>query len=401
MIKYPLKLFTLLTSLFVGILFLVRGSSGRSDTNTIYFPLAANPVHIPTTLTLQPFANGVLEPTTITHAGDERLFVVERAGRVLIIWPDGTIEPTPFLDIQAKTVLNTSEQGLLGLAFHPQFATNSYLYVYYSDLEGDIVLSRFNLAAGNPNLADVNSEFVLLALPHSTNFHYGGSLAFSPQDHYLYVSVGENTQPNNAQNGNNLLGKILRLDVDTGNPYAIPPDNPFVADPNIRDEIWAMGLRNPWRATFDRVTGDLFIADVGNENWEEVNVHRVHDPAGQNYGWPCYEGPAPLQTNNCGPAEDYTFPVWAMSHDEGYCSVIGGYVYRGQAPAGNGLYLFTDFCYRTTLLGIHQSLSGQWVATALPANDVYWTTFGEDVNGELYLGGFFSYSTINRIVLTP
>ncbi|MCS6781435.1 MAG: PQQ-dependent sugar dehydrogenase, partial [Geminicoccaceae bacterium] len=236
------------------------------------------------------------------------------------------------------------------MAFAPDYATNGRFYVYYVNVAGDLVIARYHVST-NPDVADVNSEQIVLTIPHPIhNNHNGGQLAFGPNDGLLYIGPGDGGSggdpPNNAQNPAQLLGKLLRINVEAGNPvtYTIPTTNPFTQTSGYRGEIWALGLRNPWRFSFDRATGDLFIADVGQYAWEEVNYQPANSNGGQNYGWRCFEGNADYNTSGCGPRGNYTFPVSAYGRDQG-CSVTGGYVYRGALyPNLTGRYLYSDFC---------------------------------------------------------
>ncbi|MCB0551885.1 MAG: PQQ-dependent sugar dehydrogenase, partial [Phaeodactylibacter sp.] len=216
-------------------------------------------------LQLEVFASGFSLPVDIAHAGDGRLFIVEKAGRIRIIDSDGSILPQPFLDIDARVNSLASERGLLGLAFHPDYTDNGYFFVNYTNNSGDTRISRFSVSAGNANQADPNSERILLEVDQPFNNHNAGDLNFGP-DGYLYIGLGDGGSAddpgNRAQNRQNLLGKMLRIDVDNGDPYSIPEDNPFAFDDFTLDEIWAIGLRNPWRFSFDRLTGALWIADV-------------------------------------------------------------------------------------------------------------------------------------------
>ncbi len=355
-------------------------------------------------MALTSVVTGLSSPVDVTHAGDERVFIVEKPGRIRIL-KEGTLLATPFLNITDRVNSSASETGLLGLAFHPNYAVNGHFYVNYtrgSPLRTRI--SRFSVTA-DPDVADPASEYVILEFNQPYSNHNGGALHFGP-DGYLYVASGDGGSggdPHNyGQNNAVLLGKLLRINVDGSGAtascdvsgispkrYAIPPGNPFADGPGGNcDEIWATGLRNPWRFSFDRATGDLWIADVGQSNREEVDHAAAGSPGGANYGWRCYEGNAPYNTSGCGPASSYTFPVYDYPHTSGNCSITGGYVYRG--PSLNGLdghYLFTDYC-----TGRMWSLSG-------PAGDLTlttWTlaagsslgtptTFGEDVTGELYV----------------
>ena len=331
------------------------------------------------------FASGFNSPVDIQNAGDERLFVVEQGGVIRILNPDGTINPTPFLNID-PIVNSGGERGLLGLAFHPDYATNGFFYVYYTDLSNDTQISRFSVSS-DPNVADPGSELQMLAFEQPFTNHNGGCLQFGP-DGMLYIASGDGGSAgdpgNRSQNLGTLLGKLLRLDVDAPAPY-IPADNPYVSDSAALDEIWAPGLRNPWRFSFDASTGDLWIADVGQGSREEIN--RVSSTAAPiNYGWRCYEGNAPFNTSGCASADNYEFPVAEYTHGSGRCSITGGYVYRGTEYASlDGLYFFADIC--TGEIGtVDSSDNLTWVLdTTQP-----WSSFGEDVNNELYavsLGG--------------
>ncbi|MAN59842.1 MAG: hypothetical protein CMC08_08415 [Flavobacteriaceae bacterium] len=333
------------------------------------------------------FASGFSSPVTLQHAGDERLFVVEQGGRIKILNPNGSINSTPFLDITSQVSIG-NERGLLGLAFHPNYASNGYFYVNYTKANGDTRVSRFSVSGGNPDLADPNSESIVLEYSQPFSNHNGGCLAFGP-DGYLYISSGDGGASgdpgNRAQNTTLLLGKLLRIDVDTPGgvePYEIPSDNPFAGSNTNAEEIWAYGLRNPWRFSFDTVEGNLWIADVGQASREEVNKVPV-SAAGLNFGWRCYEGDDPFNNTGCPPAGDLTFPVfdYTSASPSSNCSITGGYVYRGSKYTDiSGLYLFADYC--SGLIGSlddtnnfidHGSFSGNWVS------------FGEDVNKELYI----------------
>jgi glucose/arabinose dehydrogenase len=301
---------------------------------------------------LQRVTGGLEVPVGLAHAGDGsgRLFVVEKAGRIRVL-ENGALLGAPLLDIAGRVGSQQSEQGLLGLAFHPAFAQNGQFYVNYTDLQGDTVVSRFSMPAGwtpgSPPVADPGSEMPLLKLDQPAGNHNGGHLAFGP-DGYLYIGTGDGggagDRYGNGQNGATLLGAMLRIDVDGGEPYVIPADNPFVGDPGVRDEIWALGLRNPWRYSFDRLTGDLWIADVGQNVYEEVDFQPAAHTGGWNYGWPIMEG------NHCFPADvscdraGLTLPLLEYDHTLG-CSITGGYVYRGQEFSDfQGVYVFGDFC---------------------------------------------------------
>lgn len=352
----------------------------------------------PLTLAFENFvAPGTLvAPVDITHAGDDRLFVVQQAGQIQIVTADGTVLNTPFLDISDRVYYEQtsfSEQGLLGLVFHPNYANNGYFYVNYTSEPDGLMthIARFSVTA-DPNIADPNSEQILLAIEQPYPNHNAGDLAFGP-DGYFYIPMGDGGDANDpqhfAQDPQSLLGKMLRLDVDNGSPYAIPPDNPFVNDPNVRDEIWAIGLRNPWRISFDRLTGDLYLGDVGQADWEEVDFHPAGTSAGQNYGWSCYEGnhlnPNSTQPN-CGPAGDYTAPIFEYDHNSGDCAITGGFVYRGSRYLQMfGRYLFTDYC-SGTFRDLVRDEQGQWQSnTYTNLQNFGYVTMGEGYDGELYV----------------
>jgi hypothetical protein len=334
-------------------------------------------------------------PSGDTH----RLFVVEQTGRIRLL-RDDVMLAAPFLDLSAL-VSCCGERGLLGLAFHPRYATNGFLYVYYTDSGGDTKVTRYHVSA-NPDVADPASAGPVLSQTQPFANHNGGMLAFGP-DGYLFVGLGDGGSGgdplNNAQNRSTLLGKILRLDVDHGAPYTVPAGNPFVGQAGTRPEIWSLGLRNPWRFSFDRQTGELYIGDVGQNLWEEINV----EPAaggGRNYGWRDMEGGV-CYVPGCTPT-GLTLPALTYSHSEG-CSVTGGYVYRGvDLPELSGLYLFADYCngwvrsFRWTAAGATEVTDRPTLAPGGPIS-----SFGQDARGELYLLEYGSPGAIYRIISGP
>ena len=347
---------------------------------------------------LTQIVSGLSNPLFVGHAGDGtgRLFIVERGGVIKVLQP-GASTPTIFLNITSKVQATGNEQGLLGLAFHPLYESNGRFFVFYTRSGGDIVVAEYHVS-GDPNFAS-SVEEILLTIPHSTNTnHNGGMLAFGA-DNYLYVGVGDgggaNDVPNNAQNRNVLLGKILRIDIDVpeGDTYASPATNPYVNDPDARDEIFAYGMRNPWRFSFDRAANDLWVADVGQGAREEVNTQIV---AGGNYGWRIWEGFA--CTNNdsalCASQAGYIFPVFDYEHTGGRCSITGGYVYRGlQGAVANGTYVYGDFC-----TGEIFGWTGGPSQPVLLDTTLMISSFGEDESGELYVVGLGG--TVSKILST-
>ena len=342
---------------------------------------------------------GLDNPVSITHAGDgsARLFITQLSGQILIF--DGSqILPQPFLDI-GSLVSTGGERGLFSVSFHPEYTNNGFLFVNYTDINGDTVVARYSVSA-DPNVVDANSAFILFTAAQPFTNHNGGQLQFGP-DGFLYIGMGDGGSggdpSNNAQTLSNVLGKILRIDVDGSGPYSIPPDNPFIGVPGARAEIWAWGLRNPWRFGFDRLTGDLFVADVGQNTLEEVNYQPVDSLGGENYGWRLMEG------SNCfNPAVNcntglLTLPILEYDHSLG-CSITGGYRYRGnENPGLSGVYLYGDFC-EGLIWGATQNIVGEWTTTVLLDTDLSISAFGEDENGELYLAHFSSGDgTIYRI----
>jgi glucose/arabinose dehydrogenase len=354
----------------------------------------------PTTLVaiqISPVATGLASPLFVGNAGDlsNRLFIVEQGGVVLVLQP-GSSTPTTFLDIHTKVVAG-GEQGLLGLAFHPQYAGNGRFFVYYTRTgDGTIVIAEYHVS-NNRDVADP-TETVILTIPHPTNTnHNGGMMAFG-SDGYLYIGVGDggagNDPPNNAQNINMLLGKILRIDIDppagSGVPYLSPPTNPFFGATPGLDEIFAYGMRNPWRFSFDRTTHQQWVGDVGQSAREEVDTPIV---SGGNYGWRVFEGT--LCTNNdpalCSSPQNYIFPIFDYDHTLGRCSITGGYVYRGsQGALPTGTYVYGDYC-SGEIFGWNGSSQSVLLDTALNIS-----SFGEDEAGELYVVGLGG--TVHKIV---
>jgi glucose/arabinose dehydrogenase len=339
----------------------------------------------PVVLGLEEVASGLASPLYVTApAGDSRLFVVEQHGRIRII-KNGQLLPTPFLDITPQ-VGTENEQGLLSVAFHPSYATNGFFYIFYKDLDRVTRIERYSVSS-DPDVADEGSSKLILAFPGPTPSHNGGLALFGP-DGMLYIGTGDGGEVGDPQaNGQNLgllLGKILRIDVDHGDPYEIPADNPFVGRAEARGEIWAYGLRNPWRFSFDKRGGVLYIADVGNELFEEVNVV-PSNASGINYGWNTMEGSSCFITPNCS-RTGLQLPALVYDHSNGACSVIGGYVYRGAITNGLiGHYFYSDYC-----AGFLKSFRYQkGVATDQRTYDVgnigLVTSFGEDSGGELYM----------------
>jgi glucose/arabinose dehydrogenase len=343
------------------------------------------------TIRLAPVASGFELPLFVTGAGtgSSRLFVVEKPGRIRIV-ANGKILSPPFLDITNIVNDEAGERGLLGLAFHPDYERNGFFYVDYTDANGDIVIARYSVSRGNPDRANVSSARILLKIRHrnATN-HNGGMLAFGPRDGYLYISVGDGgaKQAANAQKTDTLLGKILRIDVDRtsgGRLYGIPPDNPFAGSATKRPEIWAYGLRNPFRFSFDRKTAAMFIGDVGQREWEEVD-YAPHGKGGLNYGWSIMEGRHCFDPPTGCPTDGLRMPIFEYSHDDGNV-VTGGYVYRGQAiPALVGTYVFTDFGSRQ-IWGLTRNQNGRWVFSVLLRfeNERNIASFGENDKGELF-----------------
>jgi glucose/arabinose dehydrogenase len=338
---------------------------------------------------LAPLATVPGAPVAITHAGDGsgRLFITLQAGLVLI--HDGFgLRAEPFLDIR-PLVSCCAERGLLSVAFHPRYAENGLFFVNYTDVFDDTVVARYAVSAADPDRADPSSAVVLLQIDQPFGNHNGGQLQFGP-DGYLYIGMGDGGNAgdpdNQAQNPDSLLGKMLRIDVDGGLPYAIPPDNPFRDTPGVRPEIWALGLRNPWRFSFDRAAGDLFIGDVGQNAWEEVNHQPADSPGGENYGWRLMEGlhcfnPA----TNCDPGT-LTPPIIEYSHTVG-CSVTGGYRYRGMGnPELEEAYVFGDLCTGMISAALPDA-GGDWSVTPLLDTSLAITSFGESEAGELHVAG--------------
>lgn len=396
----------------IGIVLLVSLISLAKPLRAI--PTQAMPAVTWPTVALSPLiTTGLSLPVHLTHARDNsgRIFIIEQAGRIKI-YKDNTLLATPFLDIsnqvRSPVAGGGHEEGLLSLAFSPAFAERGTFYVYYTKTNGDNVVSRFNVSS-DPDIADPASEIPILAIPHpnETN-HNGGQIAFGP-DGYLYIATGDGGGAGdpyqNGQNTNTLLGKILRIDVEphlvsppsgafqlffpivmkqssTNQQYLIPPDNPFAGQPNRREEIWAYGLRNPWRFSFDRLTGDIYIGDVGQNNREEVDFQPASSPGGENYGWNIMEGSLCYNNPLCDPT-GLVLPVAEYNHSVG-CSITGGMIYRGTVyPALQGIYFYGDYC-QGRIFGLVNE-SGTWVTAELLDTTYFISSFGEDESGEVYV----------------
>jgi len=332
-------------------------------------------------ISLEEFATGFTAPVEIVNANDSRMFVVQQNGIIKIVQPNGTVNSTNFLDISSKITYG-GERGLLGLAFHPQYSTNGYFFVYYNDTSGNITVARYTRSS-NADVADAATEKIILNQPKPFANHNGGSIHFAP-DGYLWIVTGDGGSGgdpnNNGQNKNSLLGKMLRLDINSTGPYNIPPDNPFVGADGA-DEIWAYGLRNAWKFNFDTVSGNVMIADVGQGQIEEINRMPLTQ-AGINYGWRCYEGNDSYNTSGCAAQSTMTFPVAAYDHSGGKCSITGGYVYRGtQYPALQGKYIFADYC--STQIGILNNDDSITWTPAFSGNN--FATFGINNQNELFV----------------
>jgi glucose/arabinose dehydrogenase len=339
---------------------------------------------LPHQIAVEVVAGGLSSPLYLTApANDSRLFVVEQPGRVRII-ENGQLLSTPFLDITAS-VLDGGERGLLSIAFHPDYESNGFFYVNYTDNNGDTRVERYTVS-GDPGRADAASASLILFQDQPFANHNGGHQMFGP-DGMLYIGLGDGgaggDPQGHGQNLNSLLGKLLRIDVDAGTPYAVPSDNPFFGHAGRRGEIWAYGLRNPWRFAFDRVDEVLYIADVGQGSWEEVNAAPRGD-AGLNYGWNIMEASACYGAATCDQT-GLTLPVVEYGHGEG-CSITGGYVYRGQAiPGLQGHYFYSDYCGGWLRSFRHEdgqvSERREWAVGSLGSV----LSFGEDAAGELYV----------------
>lgn len=393
------------------------------DTQRVFMSHVAKPKG-PPILKLVPFVHGFddITITAIKHAGDERLFVAIREGKIWIVNPDGQILPTPFLDIKNRIRYQDNfEQGLLGLAFHPDYPRTPYYYVVYTIYDA-IVVARGEVKPTSPNVADPLDLRAFISIrkpnipgdpsPGPSHVHNGGDLVFG-KDGYLYIPLGDGGPDpynvsgpgdpnNNSQRRETLLGSVLRIDPDPNRGlspdcelaklYSIPRDNPYLNDDGC-DEIWTYGLRNPWRMSIDPLNGDFYIADVGEWLREEVNYVPANSPGGQNFGWHCWEGNVdytlihPELASKCKEKTNFTFPVFEYDHSHGECSIIGGKVYRGQKyPDLYGRYFFGDWC--TGQLWTMYQNNGRWQVDEAGVQRLLFSTFGEDIHGELYAGRY-------------
>ena len=340
-------------------------------------------------ISLTQFASGFTDPVEITHAGDSRLFVVQQGGLIKIVNANGTTNATPFLNL--SSIISTGgERGLLGLAFHPNYATNGLFFVNYTNTAGNTVIARYSVSA-NPNVASTTGT-ILMTITQPFSNHNGGSIKFGP-DGYLYIGMGDGGSGgdpgNRSQNISDNLGKMLRIDVNSSVApfYTNPATNPYVGIAG-NDEIWAIGLRNPWKFSFNRLNGDLWIADVGQNAIEEID--KISSPlpnTGINFGWRCYEWNSTYNTTGCAAASTMTFPFTQYARSGGACSVTGGYVYTGTLyPNFQNKYFFTDYCDDK----IRMVNSAGTITTTSSFSGNSFATFGEDVAGELYVAGISS-----------
>lgn len=345
-------------------------------------------------LNLEVVSTGQTNVTSIGHCGDNRVFVTLQSGIIRFFNPYDGGSGT-FMDIQGQVNDAGNERGLLGLAFAPDYEQSGHFYVNYTATGGATRISRFSVSAGDPNVADPASEQILLTITQPFSNHNGGDIKFGP-DGYLYIGMGDGGSggdPDNySQNRQSLLGKMLRIDVSGGGAYSVPASNPFVGDndPNnlVLDEIWALGVRNPWRFSFDRLTGDMWMGDVGQNVQEEVNFQRASSAGGENYGWRCYEGAQAFNTNGCQGAPNYVFPVFTYNHSTpNGCSITGGFVYRGLLNSQlYGRYLVTDYCSGRIWSVFEEEPNFFTSLDHGQYNTFQYTTFGEDQYGEMYLG---------------
>ncbi|MBH28419.1 MAG: glucose dehydrogenase [Chloroflexi bacterium] len=362
----------------------VRDSGAADNSNGIS---TNTPKNSPTvSYALEFIVDGFQKPIYVTHAGDGtgRLFVVEQSGVIWIVM-DGQVFNEPFLDLSNKITRRSSEQGLLGLAFDPNYSNNGQFFVHYSDNNGDTVVMKL-FVSGNANRANHQSGIKVLTQSQPYRNHNGGQIAFGP-DGNLYVGLGDGglagDPHNNGQNLQTWLGSILRVSIESPVGYTVPSDNPFVDNQDARSEIWVYGLRNPWRFSFDRITGDLYIADVGQNNWEEINFQSADSLGGENYGWSNMEG------NHCYrlgcDSGLFSAPIVDYHHSNGECSVTGGYVYRGEALLHmSGSYVYGDFC-SGTIWTISRITPDDWDEALIIESDLQISSFGEDEDGELYV----------------
>jgi glucose/arabinose dehydrogenase len=351
------------------------------------------------TVAIQQFATGFSSAVEIAHpANDARLFVVQKGGLIRILNANGTINATPFINLSSLITTIGNEQGLLGMAFHPNYVSNGQFFVNYTRAsDGATVIAKYTVNAANPNVANTTAT-ILLTIAQPFSNHNGGSIKFGP-DGYLYIGMGDGGSGgdpgNRSQNITNNLGKMLRIDVDNPAPglnYGIPASNPYVGIAG-NDEIWAIGVRNPWKFSFNRLNGDLWIADVGQNLMEEINKVVAPLPTGLNFGWRCYEGTLAYNLTGCAPMGTMTMPIAEYNHDNG-CSITGGYFYTGsQFPNFANKYFFADYCENR--LG-YVNAANAIIYNPLPGSNSF-SSFGEDSNGELYVT---NGSTIFKIVDT-
>jgi glucose/arabinose dehydrogenase len=330
----------------------------------------------------RPFAGGFQQPLGLAHTEDDRLFLLEQRGVIQVI-QEGEVAQEPFMDMRDRVEDGAFEQGLLGMDFHPDYRGNGLFYLYYTGGRGTVYISRFQVS-GDPNRGDPSSEVVLLQIPEPYANHNGGQIRFGP-DGYLYAGVGDGGSggdpQGNGQNPETLLGSILRLDVDSGDPYGIPPDNPFV-EGGGQPEVWAYGLRNPWRFSFDARGGDLYIGDVGQNQWEEIDFLPAGAPGGANFGWNLREGTHPFEG---GGGEGQIDPVAQYRNAGEHCSVTGGVVVRDASlPEWNGVYLYGDYC-SGTIWGLVRDAAGNWVSEPLFETAFRISSFGADRDGRVYV----------------
>ena len=376
---------------FVALCFLLGACTGGDTTGVDITPPAIS-------LGVQEVAGGFSNPLFLTSPpGDSRLFVVEQDGRIKII-KNGQVLATPFLDITAR-VGSGGERGLLSVAFHPSYATNGFFYVNFTDLAGNTRVERFTVSS-NPDIANASSSKLILAVTQPFPNHNGGLNVFGP-DGMLYIGLGDGGSggdpQGNGQKLSTLLGKILRIDVDHGDPYAIPSDNPFVGQSGARGEIWAYGLRNPWRFAFDKPGGLLYVADVGQDRFEEVDVVESN-AKGVDYGWNIMEGSTCFVTTSCNQT-GLEMPALVYDHSNGECSITGGYVYRGSIITDLiGHYLYSDYCAGFLKSFRYQNGRATEQRTYTIGNIGSITSFGQDASGELYLTS--SNGKVYRIVPT-